>query len=42
MSKELHTCPAGCGHNLSHDEEERQHCDECGYDWSQNVSEAEE
>lgn len=38
--KDMHRCPA-CGHNLSHSEEVRQHCDDCSYDWSQNVSEAE-
>jgi uncharacterized Zn ribbon protein len=36
--KDLHRCPA-CDSNLSHDEERRQHCDSCGYDWSKNVSE---
>ena len=40
MSKEYHRCH--CGHNLSRDEEVRQHCDSCGFDWSEdNVDEQE-
>jgi uncharacterized Zn ribbon protein len=37
MAKDAHKCPQ-CGYNLNYEDEQRQRCPNCKYDWRKNVS----